>query len=145
MSLPTVGTITLEMPDESIVTLAPANARPAPVDADRDLYRPPFSTTWHVDGDNLRGVESLLITLEVWDAGGIEDAMPAVAQAIADLAAAAVIRTPFGIFQPRGILGTSRSPTELGYRFDVLVATRGWRANADQVLRFISGPVWELR
>ena len=140
------GTISTEDAAGVVTAWTPANARPAPVEADRELFRPPFSSTWHVDGDDLRGVERLALDFEVWDASdGIPAATIDAEAFLAALAAAAVIYTPLGVFVPRGIESTVRTPTALGYRVDVVLATDGWAADEDGLLRLISGPVWQLR
>lgn len=143
---PTIGTIRLEAGDGSTVTLANANARPLSVTADRELFRPPYSEAWFVDGDDLRGPERVEITLEIRDeANGIAAAFADVKQALADIQDAALIETPWGAFTPRGIAETTRIPIDAGYRLQISIATDGWLPDDATLLRLIDGRVWELR
>lgn len=143
---PAAGAVRLIRGNSSYQTLSPATARPGPVAADRELFRPPYSDSWYVDGPPHRGPETLELTLEIHDdTTGIAGAAVAAATALADLAAATLIDTPWGVFVNRGLTEITRTPIEAGYRLQARLATDGWTPDGQNVLRLIDGRIWELR
>lgn len=138
------GSVRIEQGDGTTLDVTLVNARPAEVSAERAQFRPPFGSTWFVDGDDLRGVELLTLSLEVVD-DALVDAAPAVQGTLAALRSAALLEVPWGTLVPRGVLTWTVAPIELGYRLDVTLATDGWAADEAGILRLIDGRVWELR
>jgi hypothetical protein len=124
----TEGTVTITPATGPAFDITPARARPAPVEAEREMHRPPYSDAWFVEGDDLRGIERLDLTIEVHDTSGtgIAGASEAVHDLIDALDTATLAEVPFGYFELLGILEWTRSPIEAGYRLDVRLLTNGW-------------------
>lgn len=142
------GMIRIEHPDATEVFIQ-GTLRPAAVQARSEPYRPPFSDAWHSANDGKDGAQLFTLTTEVWtdhEMGiTVADWQPLVAM----IQAAALIEGQLGTIVPDGVLSTSISPIVAGYRLDITVVARTGRISDtdldDLVLRFISGPVWQLR
>lgn len=141
------GSVTIERGDETTSSWAPVRTR---LEARRSRAAPargPYSSTWHVTGDPTLEHDTLTLEHEIpGDASGITTARTTTAaDFLAAVETAAVITTPAGVFTPLAVLETQVTPITTGILVRVKVATRRARTATDAALRFVSGPVWELR
>lgn len=141
------ATITLERGDETTSTWAPVRTRLEARASRATPARGPYSRTWHAAGDTTLEHDTLTLEHEIaGDASGITTARATTAaDFLAAVETAAVITTPAGVFTPLAVLETQVTPITTGLLVRVKVATRRARTGTDAALRFVSGPVWELR
>lgn len=141
------GSVTIERGDETTTSWAPVRTR---LEARRSRAAPargPYSSTWHAAGDPTLEHDTLTLEHEIpGDAAGITTARASTAaDFLAAVETAALITTPAGVFTPLAVLEAQVTPVRAGLLVRVRVATRRARTATDEALRFVDGPIWEVR
>jgi hypothetical protein len=91
---------------------------------DRQMFRSPYGTVWHQEGDARRLAEEVEVSVHVIDdPNGISDAALTATAVIADAVAATRISSVIGEVVVAGLLGYTRQPIESGYRLDFRFAS----------------------
>jgi hypothetical protein len=118
------GNVQLELANGNLVPVVLANVRAEAFTYDRSMFRSPYGTVWHQEGDFRRLVESITVQAQVVDdAGGISDAAGD-ADALALLLPDVVrVESNWGAWDIAALESYSRQPVESGYRFDVQFVT----------------------
>jgi len=108
-----------ELSNGTIVPVTLANVRTQAFQYNRRMFRSPYGTVWHQEGDLKRGVESITVSVHVLDdANGISDAAIA-AEALASVAPDVVrVECHFGEFDVVALQSYSRAPVQSGYRLE---------------------------
>lgn len=119
------GTASLTFATGPNLPLPLANVRTQAFQYDRRMFRSPYGTVWHQEGDARRLVEEVTLSaFVVDDASGISSAA-ITANSVANAAVNATgLQTPFGSFTLLGLVSYSRSPMESGYRLDFRFVTQ---------------------
>lgn len=121
MSFPPAGTLRIVVADDSEVVVKPATLRLLPLSYDRQIFRSPFGSTWHQEGDGRRGEQRYEVTAEIHAATLGDAAAPAEAL-VAYLRNAREILAPFGAVTIAALLDAELRPTHDGF---VVRATLG--------------------
>jgi hypothetical protein len=114
------GEARLHLSDSTFVSLPLANVGFAEFTYDRGLFRSPYGTVWHQDGDKRRLVEA--ITLQAFvvdDAGGISDAAVDAGALLGLLLDVTRVESGLRIWNVVALGPSVRQPVESGYRFDI--------------------------
>lgn len=118
------GTIVLERSDLTRLTLPLATLRTSAFTYDRQMFRSPFGTVWHQEGDARRLTEEVEVSVHVIDdALGISDAALTATTVIAAAVDTTFITSPIGTVVVVALRGYTRQPIESGYRLDFQFAT----------------------
>jgi hypothetical protein len=120
------GNVQLELANGNLVPVVLANVRAEAFTYDRSMFRSPYGSVWHQEGDSRRLVES--ITVQAWvvdDANGITDAATTAAALAAILPTVVRVESNWGNWDVAAVESFSRQPVESGYRFDIQYITFG--------------------
>jgi hypothetical protein len=113
-----------ELANGSKLLIPLSNVRTQAFDYDRRLFRAPYGTIWHQEGDERRGVENVNVIVDVVDdADGITDAATLANALAGDAPNVVLIDAPFAQFNVLALTSYSRVPIESGYRFDFSFVT----------------------
>jgi hypothetical protein len=118
------GNVRFELSNGNLVPVVLANVRAEAFTYNRSIFRSPYGTVWHQEGDFRRLVESITVQAQVADdAGGISDAAGD-ADALALLLPDVVrVESSWGAWDIAALESYSRQPVESGYRFDIQFVT----------------------
>jgi hypothetical protein len=118
------GVAQLEAPDGSKIILDLANVRTETFTYDKNMFRSPYGTVWHIEGDERRLVERITVQAHVIDdPNGISDAAIQASVIATALPSVVVVESPFGTFNIAALESFVRVPVESGYRLDVTFIT----------------------
>jgi hypothetical protein len=114
------GTAELTLENGGKVFLELANVRTEQFTYDRNMFRSPYGTVWHQQGDARRLVESITVQAHILDdEDGISDAAidaDAIGQVLRNVTR---VESEVGIFEVAGLQSYTRQPVQSGYRFDI--------------------------
>jgi len=118
------GNVQFGLANGTNVLVVLANVRAEAFTYDRSMFRSPYGTVWHQEGDFRRLVENITVQAHVVDdADGISDAAGD-ADALALLLPSVVrVEANWGAWDIAALESYSRQPVESGYRFDVQFVT----------------------
>jgi hypothetical protein len=118
------GTLVFHRSGGTRETLPLATLRASAFRYDRQMFRSPYGTVWHQEGDARRLAEELEVSVHVIDdANGISDAALTATTVIAAAEDAVYITSPVGDAIVVALLQYTRQPIESGYRLDFTFAT----------------------
>jgi hypothetical protein len=118
------GVAQLEAPNGSKIVLKLANVRTETFTYDKNMFRSPYGTVWHIEGDERRLVERITVQAHVIDdPSGISDAAITANVVASALPSVVVVESPFGTFNIAALESFVRVPVESGYRLDVTFVT----------------------
>jgi hypothetical protein len=118
------GYAQLEAPDGSKILLLLANVRTEGFTYDRAMFRSPYGTVWHQEGDFRRLLEDITVQAHVLDdTNGISDAAIAANNLALALPHVVAVESSIGSFNVAALASFTRQPVESGYRFDIRFIT----------------------
>jgi hypothetical protein len=118
------GMVELELDDASKVLLLLANVRIEGFTYDRSMFRSPYGTVWHQEGDFRRLVETITVQAHIVDdANGISDAAIDAGTLAVALRSVVRVESAIGDWVVAALESYSRQPVESGYRFDIQFVT----------------------
>ena len=118
------GTVEFELVGGGTVTVNLANVRTEAFTYDRGMFRSPYGTVWHQQGDYRRLVETITVQAHVLnDANGISDAAIAADSLAQLLPTVTVVKSSIGEFNVAALASYTRQPVESGYRLDISFVT----------------------
>lgn len=118
------GVVQCELDDGTRLAVDLATVRTQSFTYDRSMFRSPYGTVWHQEGDERRLVENVNLSVHfVDDADGISDAADAARVLVAAAPNVVLLESPIGSFEVVALLSYTRQPVESGYRFDFTFAT----------------------
>jgi hypothetical protein len=113
-----------QLSDGTRLVIPLSNVRTQAFQYDRRMFRAPFGSVWHQEGDARRGVELVNVSVEVVDdADGITDAALLANQLAGSASSVILIDSPFGFFDVLALSSFTRSPIESGYRLNFAFGT----------------------
>jgi hypothetical protein len=118
------GVVHLHTSGSAFTILPLANVRAEGFAYDRSMFRSPYGSVWHQEGDFRRLVEN--ITVQAWvvdDANGITDAATTAAALAAILPTVVRVESNWGNWNVAALESFSRQPVASGYRFDIQYIT----------------------
>lgn len=118
------GTVSFSFATGGNLVVNLANVRTQEFQYDRRMFRSPYGSVWHQEGDFRRLVESITVQAHIVDdANGISDAaIDAGALAVA-LPSVVRVESAIGDWIVAALASYSRQPIESGYRFDIQFVT----------------------
>jgi hypothetical protein len=118
------GSVQLQTANGSNILLPLANVRTEGFTYDRAMFRSPYGTLWHQQGDYRRLVEDITVQAHVLDdANGISDAAIAANTLALALPQVIAVESSIGSFTVAALASFTRQPVESGYRFDIRFIT----------------------
>ena len=121
--------VRLRFIDDTSRTIAWARVTPEPVEFRRRQYRPPFSGAWRTAGDARIVPDLFRLSFEIANDAGMNASAADAREVLADVARATSIESYVGVFNMAGILSTTKTVIENGYRLDVLVSSNPGRVD----------------
>jgi hypothetical protein len=120
----TAGVVEFELDDGSKALLELADVSVEPFSYDRSMFRSPYGTVWHQEGDFRRLVENITVRAHIVDdADGISDAALAADTLVQLLPDVVHVESMVGAWDVVGLLSYTRQAVESGYRFEIALVS----------------------
>jgi hypothetical protein len=100
-----------------------ANVTTSAFGFERRMFRSPYGSIWHTDGDGRAGIENITVTVFVIADDGISIAASEATALIALAEAATELQTQYGDFEIAALTSYSRVPVASGYRLELNFGT----------------------
>jgi hypothetical protein len=115
------GVVFLVLDNATVVEVPLANVRTESFSYDRRMFRSPYGTVWHLEGDDRRLVENITVDVFVIDdANGISDAAIQANALTSVLPNVVRVVGAIGAFDVVALESFTRQPVQSGYRLSII-------------------------